>query len=296
MGRKRKAVPAAADQRSDLHRLMGLLARRGSHILASDLAGGSAVIPVVADGTLGEDVIGLVPESTLAEALSRGWAAPVEGDERTPARIRITRAGREALRAERARLAAQRAGRPLAMPASSPMPVTNPAESPLSWLRSRRDGDGKPILSEAQADAGERLRSDLTLAGLTPRVTMSWTGIPGPGSGRTGAPTPAASLAEHTIAARQRVTRALEAVGPEHAGILIDVCGHLRGLDEIAGAEGWPRRSARLVLQHALTALARHYGLIAPEPVERTLAERLRHWGTADYRPTLARWRGAAQE
>jgi hypothetical protein len=43
-----------------------------------------------------------------------------------------------------------------------------------------------------------------------------------------------------------------------------------------------------VVLDLALTRLARHYGLLAPE---RPAASRLRHWGDADYRPTLETWR-----
>jgi hypothetical protein len=42
-----------------------------------------------------------------------------------------------------------------------------------------------------------------------------------------------------------------------------------------------------VVLDVALTTLARHYGLIPPE---RPLPARLRHWGDADYRPTLDEW------
>jgi hypothetical protein len=149
------------------------------------------------------------------------------------------------------------------------------------------------LISDEQFQAGERLRGELTLAGLTPRVTMSWTGIPGPGGGQ--GVINGLTVSETAIAARQRVMRALDAVGAEHAGILIDVCGHLKGLEAIATAEGWPRRSAKLVLQRALTALARHYGLLPTVPVERAIRERLRHWGTDDYRPTLERWKRSDQ-
>jgi hypothetical protein len=146
------------------------------------------------------------------------------------------------------------------------------------------------MLSEPQIAAGERLRADLHFAQLTPRVTMGWSGLPtleGRGPGAAGLGT---ELADNVIAARARVAAALKAVGPEFADILIDVCGHLRGLEEIAKAEGWPRRAARLILQRALSALARHYGLEPDVGVELTIARRLRHWGAEDYRPTLARW------
>ncbi len=44
----------------------------------------------------------------------------------------------------------------------------------------------------------------------------------------------------------------------------------------------------KIVLQLALTSLARHYGLIAPEPSPST--RRMRHWGVEDFRPTLDAW------
>jgi hypothetical protein len=81
------------------------------------------------------------------------------------------------------------------------------------------------------------------------------------------------------------VRRALAGVGPELAGVLIDVCCHLKGLEEAERAAGWPQRSGKVVLQLALTRLARHYGL-GPVP-ERGAprAANVRHWGSNDYRP-----------
>ena len=60
------------------------------------------------------------------------------------------------------------------------------------------------------------------------------------------------------------------------------------GLEAVETSAGWPCRSGKVVLDIALTTLARHYGLIPPE---RPLATHLRHWGDADYRPTLDAWR-----
>jgi hypothetical protein len=42
--------------------------------------------------------------------------------------------------------------------------LLNEAESPLGWLKSQKDRGGKPLISEPQFDAGERLRSDYWFA------------------------------------------------------------------------------------------------------------------------------------
>jgi hypothetical protein len=95
-------------------------------------------------------------------------------------------------------------------------------------------------------------------------------------------------MSDAAVAARQRLNAALDAVGPELAGTLLDVCCFEVGLEATGRAAGWPRGAVRVVLDLALTRLARHYGLIAPEP---PAAGRIRHWGDADYRPTIDAWR-----
>ena len=64
-------------------------------------------------------------------------------------------------------------------------PQRNDAESPLTWMRRRLDKDGRPLVSDPQFDAGERLRSELWLAQMTPRTTQAWSGVP---LATTGAP------------------------------------------------------------------------------------------------------------
>ena len=163
--------------------------------------------------------------------------------------------------------------------------IVNNAESPLAWLASRKDKGGAPLLAAFQFEAGERLRADYHFAGLTAKVTQSWN----PAAGRSGggSQNDAAALAENVMAARQRVVRALGAVGPELAGILVDVCCHLKGLEEAEKTEGWPQRSGKVILQIALTRLARHYGLVSDGQLSAGLKRRLQHWGTDDYRPKI---------
>jgi len=106
---------------------------------------------------------------------------------------------------------------------------------------------------------------------------------------RRAAPGAGVEVSDNAVAARTRVHRALAAVGPELAGILLDVCCLDVGLEAAERAQRWPQRAGKVVLQLALTGLARHYGLLPPEPPPGV--HRLRHWGSDDYRPTLDVWR-----
>jgi len=87
----------------------------------------------------------------------------------------------------------------------------------------------------------------------------------------------------------------LKSVGPELAGVLIDVCCELKGLEEAEKVNGWPQRAGKVVLQIALTRLATLYGLINDER-RSARHRRLRHWGSDDYRPTLDAWRGKGNQ
>ena len=87
--------------------------------------------------------------------------------------------------------------------------------------------------------------------------------------------------------------RAIEAVGPELAGLLIDICYELKGLEDAEKSHGWPQRSGKVVL--ALTRLARHYGLDVADETRRR-GKGIRHWGSEDYRPTLDTWQGTGDQ
>jgi hypothetical protein len=94
---------------------------------------------------------------------------------------------------------------------------------------------------------------------MMPRVTSNWSAAIAQGR-RSGGQ---ATFTETAVAAQQNVRRALDAVGPEFAGLLLDVCCFLKGLEDIERERSWPPRSAKVVLQLALERLARHYGFSA---------------------------------
>lgn len=137
----------------------------------------------------------------------------------------------------------------------------NASESPLYWLRQRKDKLGNPLISQAEFEAGERLRSDFTRAHMTPRVTANYSAAASLHSGRRGMPAGAAAISEAASASAERVRRALAEVGPEMSGILLDVCCYLKGLEQTEHDAQWPQRTGKVVLQLALRALARHYGI-----------------------------------
>lgn len=137
--------------------------------------------------------------------------------------------------------------------------VVDEIESPISWLARRRGRDGRPLIEVHQLQSGERLRTDFTRALLMPRTTSNWSN-PLAAARHGGGTERADSLTETIVAARQRVRHALDAVGPEFSGLLVDVCCFLKGLEGIERERAWPARSGKIVLQLALDRLARHYG------------------------------------
>jgi hypothetical protein len=140
--------------------------------------------------------------------------------------------------------------------------MVDEGESPLAWLARRKGRNGRPLIELHQLAAGERLRAEFTRAQLMPRVTSNWQAAVSRGArGAVGGG--AAAMTDIVVAARQRVHQALDALGPEFAGLLIDVCCFLKGLEDIERERVWPSRSAKIVLQLGLECLARHYGLAA---------------------------------
>ncbi|MBX7495675.1 hypothetical protein K3172_07365 [Qipengyuania sp. 6B39] len=126
--------------------------------------------------------------------------------------------------------------------------TVNLAESPLTWLHARGH------LSDAQFDAGERLRADYERAQLSPSVTMRWDPVRVDGGGGDGL-TPT----ERQIAAKARFDGAMAEAGPGLSDILWRVACACEGVPDAEKALHWPARSGKLVLKLALDRVALFY-------------------------------------
>lgn len=170
----------------------------------------------------------------------------------------------------------------LSTSAGSENVIINNAESPLALLARRKNKAGVRFLTVAEFQAGERLRNDYTRGHLMPSLGVNWQSVGG-GSGRSsGDANGIASLTDAALASRQRVEKAVSAVGPELSGVLIDVCCFLKGLEQVEAERAWPARSAKIILKSALSALARYY---EPKRYQTATKPPILHWGSADYRP-----------
>ena len=129
----------------------------------------------------------------------------------------------------------------------------NLAESPLSRLAAGE----RAFLEPHHLVAGERVRALVERSRLQPRLTMTYSGVPA-GGGRPSGP---GELSDMAVDARRKLDAIHRALPPECAGVVIDVCGWLKGLQDVERDRGWPRRSAKLVLRIGLDQLARHFGL-----------------------------------
>jgi hypothetical protein len=154
----------------------------------------------------------------------------------------------------------------------------NLLESPLSGLARLKDREGRPFLPQEAIEAGERLAGDFERGHLQPKITASWEPrLSQRGRGEAGGKV---DLTESAMAARARVTRAIEAMGPELSGVALDICCFEKGLELVERERGWPVRSAKLMLRTALLTLARHY---APPS-----APHFNHsWGAEGFRPQM---------
>ncbi len=234
--------------------------------------------------------------AVVEEAQVRGWLGPGPG----AGTAQLTREGRRVIRrylsaGTRETLSTRhKADMPATQRAARMSVVANDrpriVEGPLAWLRQRKDRDGRPLITEPQFEAGQRFAADYARAQMQARITASWSATAP--CMRTQARGAAGDISDAALAARNRVHRAMKAVGPEIGGLLVDVCCHDIGLEVVERARGWPARSSKVVLDMGLTSLARHYGMLAANPSSEDSRTRspARRWGEPGYTPTLEAW------
>ena len=237
-------------------RLLARLGEPGAYARPDPLAEESLIVRRGGDGiSVGSGRFAAASGRALAAADLAEWDA-------AGTRLTISTAGRSRLRRQaaggEAAFAAQHRDLVVEQEDRTAEPVLrNAAENPLAWMVRRRGRDGVPLIDAACFEAGERLRRDMNAAALLPRMGGEFGATRVDGGG----PRDPASAADHVIAARQRVRGALDAVGSDLSGLLIDLCGFLKGLERIEVERRWPARSAKVVARIALGRLAEHYGL-----------------------------------
>lgn len=222
--------------------------------------------------------IATLPVDIAAEFFKQDWIK-VQGQGRSTARYKITDVGRSFLRRA---LAEDRQGRQGFNEAATPFqgqhqemgerlfldPVTgkpepqpvNLGESPIGWLTRRKGSDGQPFLNAVEVEAGEKLRSDFESAQLGPQITQDWRKFLTPGDRLAGSPR-SAGPSDGAYTARERLTKALDHLGPSLADVALRTCCFLEGLETCERRMGWSARSGKVVLRIALQRLADHYGM-----------------------------------
>lgn len=260
-GEREPARPEQGLSRSAV-RLLKALAGAGAYAMSDSIDEGAVILRAARDGvSVGG---GRFPGSAVAE-LVRHDLAREDAAQSGGRRVRISEAG--AAHVRRRAAAGEESFRAqhddivdaeVAVGRSKAKVRVDASESPLAWLRRRTDRGGEPFVDAAEFEAGERLRRDLTVAAMLPSVTVNWES---PAIDAPRNPRDPAAQSDRVVAARQRVRRAFDAVGSDFAGLLLDLCGFLKGLEAIERERGWPPRSGKVVAKLALGRLADHYGL-----------------------------------
>jgi len=259
---KKDMKDAATQRHIDREALMVLrrLCERGAVLaVARDMDAAGVVREDGEGGSIRTAVVG----REIAQALAlKEWINSAEPEARV-ARYFITSAGREALR----HLTAEEENRAQGfkqdgrerhegdeawdlrhdLGGGSRYMVT---ESPLIGLARRRDKDGQKFLSREQVDAGERIRQDFELSQIRLDDPSDW---------RAATDNGYVSLPKASQEARDRLTAALEELGPGLCDIVLRCCCFLEGLEVTEKTMGWSARSGKIVLRIALTRLIKHY-------------------------------------
>jgi hypothetical protein len=135
--------------------------------------------------------------------------------------------------------------------------MLNIAESPLARLAMVGADGSAPFLEPHQVDAGERIRRLAERAQMVQRTTLSYD----PTRTATGARQAPGGIADSALDARRVLGNLLDTLPRDCAGVVLDVCGMLKGLQAVEAERGWPRRSAKIVLRIGLEQAAMALGL-----------------------------------
>lgn len=134
----------------------------------------------------------------------------------------------------------------------------NTSALPLPDALVRLSGSGQgAFVTPHQLAAASRLMALFERASLRQRVTMSYDpGRVGQGGGRA-----QGDMADSAAHARQKLAGLAARLPPDCWGVLVDVCLHDKGLQQIEAERCWPRRAAKLVLRIGLDQAAGLFGL-----------------------------------
>lgn len=243
-----------ASEKQDRYRIR-ILKFLGSQAVAQiELGDGVQTILERADGQKLK-----MPKLLIRGLLSDGVIEVPKGE--GSSHVRLTREGLARLRALSATKGTTTTTTTATQP-DTPCALRNDG-SPIARLYSPKS-PSKSWLSKEEYHAGERLRVDFEKSQVVKSLGINWNAIGMPKQDGGYRESEASDFAD---GARLRVARALNTVGPELSGVLLDVCCFLKGLEQVEADRQWPRRSAKLLLKVALSALDRHYN---PPPVRRS--------------------------
>jgi len=169
--------------------------------------------------------------------------------------------------------------------ASTNAPTINLNESPVARLATGSGRSRDPFLAPHHTEAARRLHNLFEKAQLRRAVTLSYDeNRTGSGGSRAPATT---DISDMAVDARRQLDRVRQVLPRDCAIAVYDVCCLEKGLQQVESEQGWPRRSAKLVLRIGLEQVAAHFGLSHAARGPATAGKRARQWRDHDARPTV---------
>ncbi len=138
--------------------------------------------------------------------------------------------------------------------------LINEAESPLRRLAARDARSGDPFLKPHLILAGEMVRELVERGRLLPKVTLAYAPDRSAGKARQSRGE-GVDITDMAIDARRQLADLREKMSSDCAGIVIDVCGLLKGLQQVESERRLPPRSGKWLLRAGLEQAASVFGL-----------------------------------